>query len=298
MTVQITSQRKAQESARAVTWCYICGRSLNRGTPSDVDEQVSTDHVVPRAVLGDEPFSPRQSWGLTLRVHKSCENKAKSATDNFVPLLLKLHTQPPSELTPREQGALRRSVIVTPAPDGSMRHSFGNANTLRGGVWTWIRGIHSLLHREYLPATTPSYIGFPVPTIESVGVAHLDTGPHRPDQAQDTILVLVGFAWHNNECDVVKAWGYKLRFYGAWFEYGSGADRFMFAWILHHPGVPEWSRSTVGQSVPWHGAYFLPHLPANATLIPDDRNPEIVRYAAWRANRAHLRDLLQRQGQL
>ncbi len=73
MPVQIISQRAAQDAAKAVTWCYICGRSLNSLDSSEAEANLSTDHVIPRGVLGDEPFSQRDSWRLTLRGHKGCE---------------------------------------------------------------------------------------------------------------------------------------------------------------------------------------------------------------------------------
>lgn len=80
--MRISTQSEAAKRRRDVSFCYMCGESLDR-------ENINTltkEHIVPKAFLQCAPSTAEAKWPILLDVHKKCECSYKRTRDHWLKL--------------------------------------------------------------------------------------------------------------------------------------------------------------------------------------------------------------------
>lgn len=292
MPKRITTLKEAQIARKSLAWCYICGKTLD-GTGEECAE-----HVIPKKLWGTPPRKASDQWGLILNAHKACEKKWKHDSDEFLCVLLRTLQSHPNAWAESDRPFLLRTIteIAVPGELGNIP-IMKDLSILEDGVWTWVRGLHASIHREFLPAETARMVLPPVPRILGNDRASIAKGLEQDEQARVMILGAVEQAWKSGLWDGLSAWGNSIRFYSAWVDLRErDAARYNCMWMLHHDGVPQWSRATTGISVPWHGMYKTTVLPPGACLLEDEALSEVMRVRAAREQAKNVQNLLSKAG--
>lgn len=251
MAVRILKQAEMHRSRRRVDFCYLCGKDLS---------DQSRDHVIPINLLRLINIEPeRDKWPVILDVHTDCHER-KSAVDNWLVPLHRMHLQPPPA------GTRRSDHIPKTVFPGMM----GDFPVLRGGygaayckgVWTWIRGLHTAIYGEFLPKECEQWV-LP-PTLawnEKTGLSQ---------EYVETLSVMirgtVDSAVLRDAWDGITTWDDKVQYRCTWRHIDG--DRWRCCWTLD--GLPYPVLFSYGISErPWHG-YYCSTCPAGASKDKGD----------------------------
>ena len=274
--VRMNSQQEVQVACRAVRFCYLCGKPLPARDSPGRSKLVRTEHVIPSKLLGDQPADPAERWPVTLEVHVECDDRYKGRGDDLAKLLHRISAYPEQRWPERKHvKRLGLNLLRIRSPlGGHSLPAFGNAQKALSAPWSWVRGIHAALYREYLAVNSRHTVLPPVPAFDA------SAGPTALLKAEELsvgIRTIVGYAVSKGRVDSLSAWGgqvsYQCMWFTSWDENGAGV--WQCVWQIVLPGVSTWSRSVLpaGQERPWHGCYSTERLPDGATVLEVPKAP-------------------------
>ncbi len=289
MSVRILSQADMNIARRVVSgtgystgdaasdgFCYICGRRLPpRAELSKRRSQTSSEHVIPKALLGRLPTDPVNQWAITLPVHRSCEAKKKRERDEALKAVHAIHTYPKEEWVRQDITAMKR-FIQPPlkSESGDAMAVLGDVKFLLDGIWTWIRGIHAILYGEYLSSQTHFHMMSPLPGYQKNSRIPLHKQSEYEKSQSNLILRVLSAALRLDHWDGFSLRGGQVRYACLWHVPPAKeirrCGRARCIWALSFPGVYELS-SSIQEPVPWRGIYnlYVPK-PANAAILTDE----------------------------
>jgi hypothetical protein len=200
----LATEHDLQRSRRRIDHCYLCGKPLTDGRPTN------RDHAPARALfLEVDRTSP-----LILPTHVAC-NGARSDRDEIVGQLFQmLHGR---QLAPERD---RRGLEAVPDQQGRLhavlpaRHLF-----FSGEIDRWVRACHATLYGAVLPRVgVKRNIHPPMPT----GI-FADDGTVQFDPVLPQVAKFVEVIRRNrlaNSLDAITAWNGRFRYECTW----AGAD--------------------------------------------------------------------------
>jgi|GEM_PF-5258197 len=251
-----------------VDFCYLCGGSLPLKRKR-LRHLRSAEHVIPRAILGDEPRNRRDAWPVILDVHRECEYSIKMKVDNLIDIMGKMFTLPVEEWPRR--GELRRlnmePALLQIAKNLPSIPVMSNIEPLITGVWTWIRGFHAAMYCRHMSEDVNHTIFPPVPAFNAENEAlNMKNAEFLSKIIRDAVQVGI-----QESCwDGIDAWGGGIKYRAVWYHFGDRLvrDNPCF-WTLSVPGTHKWSRGVMkeGYERPWHGVYKLEETPRNAACV-------------------------------
>jgi hypothetical protein len=289
MSVRILSQADMNIARRVVSgtgystgdaasdgFCYICGRRLPpRAERSKRRALTSTEHVIPKALLGRLPTNPRNQWAITLPVHRSCEAKKKRERDEALKAVHAILKFPRDEWAMQDVTAMKRFMRPpVKSESGEAMAVLGDVKFLLDGIWTWLRGIHAVLYGQYLSSQTHFQVMSPLPGYQQKSRTPLHKQSQDEQLRSNTILRSLvaasridswdGFSLRDNQVQYMCLWhlphAKDIRQCG----------RAMCFWALDFPGVYELSAS-MQRPVPWRGTYSIyVEKPACAAILTDE----------------------------
>lgn len=270
MPIRVESQADLRRAQSAIPFCYLCGMPFAKG---DVAAR-TTEHVFAKKLLAESTGGP-DSWTVTLRVHKQCEESLKKRGDNDLAVLQTIHTRQYDKI-PLSVRASARNLIMQAYKDGipDSTPAVSAENAIRA-FWQTVRGMHTVLYAEPLAAQSPRYIYPPCQSLSATSNKSIESQLSEQEWARDKILAAVSASILADSWDGVTAWHDELRYRCAWWRSAdeNKVESLCF-WVLDTPPSLEWAMSVMGQPIPWCGAYkaVRPHL---ATMLQDE-SVEIV----------------------
>lgn len=271
-------------SAQSDGFCYICGNRLPRRGPNGAcGAQISTEHVIPKAVLGHSENAA--VWNLTLPVHRACEEANKRLNDTSIRAVHALHTKPQATWRAEELAAVRPFVSQMPDDSGHAKAVLRGVQPMIDGIQTWIRGLHAALYGSYVQSLIYYRVLSPLPGCWSGSTATLSEQISEEQDASQTILKTLVGSFATGEWDGVVLRGGEVRYQCSWYPMRHRRHgvtvRAMCSWLLTFPDALAMS-ATVQTPVPWRGYYgSVNGVPAGASRITSDTieaaNRELLR---------------------
>ncbi len=276
--IQITRENEAQVIRKAIDFCFICGKPLPQRGSAEWQSTVGPDHIVPRSVLGTPGGS--DTWCPILDVHRDCNDAKNREGDERGSLLHKIFV-PPTGGWPKQIRSLPvRLARLADTYGLGYWHAMAGAEALDAVVWTWIRGLHTFLYKDFLPADEkyivyPPFLDAPTERVvlltgeQSVGKALRDRLAKR-----EWLLTALAAAYQTGVWDGIIAWGGSLRYVCAW-RWECGAARCI--WLLAYQGVLTYADDLVRGGMPWIGMYRCGRPPRWRQLLTCSRLEEYER---------------------
>ena len=168
---RIMSQKEMRDARQLIPFCYLCGRDLPSRDKPGWRGQITGEHVIPRALLGDVPESQAEKWAIELDVHRECEQVSKQHVDHWLKLVQEIHIKPGHEWPKRghlRDMPIRPSRVIDPRT-GDALCAFTGCSGLLDGVWRWVRGMHAALYSQFLSADVWHCSYPPVPACNNQG---------------------------------------------------------------------------------------------------------------------------------
>lgn len=135
--IQLVSQKELGKS-QGLDFCHSCGRGFSQAEPR------TKDHIPPESIFAKEHRNPP----LILPAHDTC-NQEHSVHDEVIGQLVAVaRRQYPSP----NRNRLKMKVYETDNSSEPMLGLIGTA--IEQAIWSWVRGFHAALYREFLPADT------------------------------------------------------------------------------------------------------------------------------------------------
>ena len=149
--------QKEIRSAKALPFCYLCGRLFVVG------DEKNDDHCPASACFLKED----RDFPLILKTHKTC-NSSHGVIDQKIGQLIGLkNRQVPS---PRDQQLKFQEVRI--GPRNAEAVAVSNL-PIANAVWRWIRGFHSALYGSYIPEAAPHTLRTPFPATTLTSSGHV-----------------------------------------------------------------------------------------------------------------------------
>lgn len=291
--IQVVTQKQAQDAYRRVRYacirkgsrgfCYICGQALEWANPSGAwhSRGVLTDeHLVPKKIL--QEISPDLSarFPLVLPVHNMCDIRHKKTNDEVLRDLL-LVAQPSKQAKFVAGHGRKLAQGLVPPSSAQLLGSSGlvGGDSIRAtldGVWTWIRGFHSILYGKYLSVGSPRQVD---PPFFHSRKSDLASAMERIDQLQKLDSFRKHLWEHASGQQIYNratCWGEEVEYVCVWIDgrhikRRSIAQVFDCHWILRVPGVRDMLNATDRQTPGWCGRYTYHELPTGVrSLLVDE----------------------------
>lgn|GEM_PF-2978104 len=262
-------------AGRKSSLCYLCGSALPPKGPG-FKANTSIEHIIPKSLLGTPPEGTDTPVPFTATVHRVCDSKYKRKFDELYGIFNKINSSDFDSI-PKSDIPIVQKLFE--AGSGWQNHDaipmLGGANLLEHAVWTWIRGLHSLLHSSFVPLSMARSICFPAPVIDAEQHLSIDEQIHNQEQQRSLsamALVVAGQVGHLNSA---RAWNNTVAFANAWFSPGASLKKRMKRnslhgswpicyWALRTPGLNSWKTDIPGAARYWFGQYKMPTTPSNA----------------------------------
>lgn len=274
---RITNQKELQRAARAVRFCYLCGKDLPAAKNSQAEVVQKDEHVLPVQIYGPAPPLMRDRWRLVLPVHAACEDQLKQGVDEVAGTMMRMGAATPGDWSSQDFAIFGKNfdMSLTELPSGHVP-TISGGYAVSEAVWSWIRGLHAALYGEYLAPDVTHLALPPVPTVlfQEDGTPEPESG--WPDEMGVMCLRLVEAA-HFADCwDGMTAWGEAVRYFCTWRVLESG--KVMCFWTLCFPGTLEWSGTVRTSPRPWCGSYAVESLPHGAGTITQGAIDQYIRW--------------------
>lgn len=219
--------------------------------------QVNDDHVLPRALRGPPPKS--QAWSPILDVHKSCHKRKNLAGEEVAALLHKIKTLPPSQWPPQIKSLRLKPIRVFNPLTAETEYALAGVESIRQAAWAWVRGMHSLVYRQFLPDINPRIMFAPGPEIRATkilappGDAFYGAAVAEQVEAKEAILTGLGAAYRARAFDGIRAWGGNCEYVSVWVQQPDTDGMAICLWALNFSGLLSYADGTRWRWTPWCG---------------------------------------------
>lgn len=205
--------QKDVRSAQDLPFCYICGNAF--GETEDLKNH--PDHLPAKTCFHNND----RNFPLKVACHKKCNGSNSDFDIRIGQLFLPIHQRVPSD-----PGNLM--LDVEPVNDERGGQPVG---TLRGlnikpEVWRWVRGFHSALYSEFLPAHCDHEIFEPLGRLVEFGD---DLFPAAESEKRWKITRSVQAHLKNDRFDEIVCNNEKLRYVCFWMPHRNGHCECAFA---------------------------------------------------------------------
>lgn len=268
MSVWVTKESEMQQIRKEVTFCYLCGCCLHSGRRSKNGN--NRDHILPQALFGAPPTS--EAWRPILNAHVQCHEETKNKEGEEVAVLLHKFQTLDGKLAEKNWASNLKALGLELRKEfdphiGETLHLVKGFGSAHDAVWHWIRGLHAVLYREYLPPLMKHRAFAPMgeANIPDSGDSKRRIGPEEIFKEKTTISEVLSVACHNAQFDGVRCWGNRCQYMCVWAQIDRQSPFCM--WSLLYDGVTDYAKGAPFSGTPWMGIYECVRPPKHRTTV-------------------------------
>lgn len=218
------------------TFCYLCGEPLDGPAP------VNRDHCPPKGFFAPDD---RENFPIILPTHEACNNRWKGADEIIGILTDALHIRKKSTDLKRT-----RKIDAQLVKLGENEAAMVTNLPISPMVARIVRGMHSLLYKEFLPINTKSKFHIPLPEADADTKSMI-----MPLDQSFTFSGVIRKALLTKTADVVRAYNGKFKYACAWEQFDNGTPFCIACFDIYgfhalSPPVSKFPKSFVGMYIP------------------------------------------------
>ncbi len=269
------------QSNRRYGICYLCGNKLPETSQIGRQKQLRREHIIPAGVCGKPPKNSKSAWRPTVEVHKECDKKIKALQDqSYISFQNTMSTTEDDWVDSQARAIYKNLGGLQKLSNGNTIGTIGGFNQVCAAAWQWVRGLHAVLHSEYLYEQAENVISPPLPSYHNAAKQSFEE-QHKIQRETRSICARMCHVAHvKNKLNRISCWGNRVEFVSAWMIMKNRKSSIQSAhcfWMLNVPGLPEWTTCLSGEAIPWTGMYQIPKPPRNADCILIDKSAEYIK---------------------